>query len=63
MPIERLAEALHRRLLALLIGVYALASIAPAPGLWMRSAETNLLGDFGLDHVSLTSALLSLLLF
>lgn len=35
----------------------------PAPGLWMRSAQTGGLGGFGLDHVSLTSVLLSLLLF
>lgn len=63
MRIEKLARALHHRLLALLIGVYALASMAPAPGLWMRAARTSRLHGLGLEQVSLTSALLSLLLF
>lgn len=63
MNLERVANALHHRLLALLIGVYALASTVPGPGLWMRSARIGGPGGFNLEHGSLTSLLLSLLLF
>lgn len=61
--VSRLAERLHHHLLPSLLAAYALATVLPGPGLWLRSAETGRLVAFGLEHVSLTSLLLSGLLF
>lgn len=62
--IVRLARVLQRWLLLLLVVVYVLAGVAPAAGLWLRSAT------FGTAHVcgqqvvaSLPAVLLSVLLF
>ncbi len=63
-PVARLAAVLHHRLLWLLAAAYALAGVAPAAGLWLRSAG---LGTFEVAGRPLTasapSLLLSLLLF
>lgn len=62
--IARLAGFIHHWLLALLVGVYILAGVAPAAGLWLRSVT---LGTFALwgepTAVSLPSILLATLLF
>lgn len=63
MRAEAIAGALHHRLLTLICGVYVFACVLPGPGSWLRSVGTDRLARLGLGHVSLTSVLLSLLLF
>ena len=60
----RLADFLHHRLIWLLLLAYALAGMVPDFGMWMRTAHVGLttVGDRPLT-VSLTSVLLSLILF
>ncbi|MDY3558164.1 bile acid:sodium symporter [Gemmata sp. JC673] len=63
-PLARFAEVLHHRLLWLLVAVYALAGIAPAAGLWLRSADLHTVELLGSPvTASLPSILLSVLLF
>jgi BASS family bile acid:Na+ symporter len=60
----RWANALHHRLLWLLIAAYAAAGLAPAAGLWLRSASLGTIYLFGnAVTVSLPPLLLSVLLF
>lgn len=60
----RLAHTVHRNLLWLLLASYAAAALLPGPGLWLRSADLTppRASALGL-RVSLSAALLSLLLF
>lgn len=63
-PLARLAGFLHHRLLWLLVTAYALAGLAPAAGLWLRSATLGAVEVFGQPvTASLPSLLLSVLLF
>lgn len=58
-PVTRLAVALHHRLLWLLAGGYVAASVAPGPGLWLRSLQVGPAGS----AVPLPAVLLAFLLF
>lgn len=63
-PLARLAAFLHHRLLWLLLAAYALAGVAPAAGLWLRSAGLGSMDVLGSTVVaSLPSLLLAGLLF
>src|SRR6516164_6451141 len=60
----RLADFLHHRLIWLLLFAYALAGLAPDFGMWLRSTHVRLPTVGGRPPtVSLTSVLLSLILF
>ncbi len=62
--VGRIAVFLHRWMLPLLVGCYALAAIAPAPGEWLKDAR--LLQSSVVGHgfqVTLPKLLLSFLLF
>src|SRR4051794_38564178 len=59
-----LATFLHRHLLVLLVSAYVLAGLAPAAGLWLRSAELGTARFAGQAvTASLPALLLALLLF
>src|SRR5262245_40279522 len=60
--IERLASFAHHHLLWLLASSYALAALAPGPGLWLRSVDLSAAAGASLPRVSLPAALLGLLL-
>lgn len=63
-PLARTADFLHHRLLWLLVCAYALAGVAPAAGLWLRSAHFGSVDLLGSPiTASLPSLLLSVLLF
>lgn len=63
-PLARTAHFLHHRLLWLLVAAYALAGVAPAAGLWLRSAGLGSADVLGCKvTASLPSLLLSVLLF
>jgi BASS family bile acid:Na+ symporter len=63
-PLARTAHFLHHRLLRLLVAAYALAGVAPAAGLWLRSACLGSADVMGCTvTASLPSLLLSVLLF
>lgn len=63
-PLARLAGFLHHRLLWLLVAAYVLAGVAPAAGLWLRSASLGTVELFGQPlTLSLPPLLLSVLLF
>ena len=53
--LARVAAAVHHNFLWLLVGAYALAAVAPAPGLWLRGVRVG--------GLSLPSLMLALLLF
>lgn len=58
------AAWLHRNLLGLLLAAYALAAVAPAPGLWMRDLSFGRTSAFGeTSRVSLPLVMLGFLLF
>jgi BASS family bile acid:Na+ symporter len=59
---ERFVKSVHQHFLWLLIGIYVLAAVVPAPGLWLRSVNLTVFAP-SVPHVSLSSALLALLLF
>jgi BASS family bile acid:Na+ symporter len=62
-PMRRLAALLHQHLIWLLLAAYALAALAPAVGLWVRSQRFGTLTVLGQPTtVSLPSLLLALLL-
>jgi BASS family bile acid:Na+ symporter len=61
--IGRLAGLVHHHLLWLLIGSYSLAAAVPGPGAWIRSIDLGRIVGPDLPHVSVTSVLLSFLLF
>lgn len=62
--LARLAAFLHRHLLPLLIAAYALAGVAPAAGLWLRSASLGTADvPGGPVAATLPSLLLAALLF
>jgi BASS family bile acid:Na+ symporter len=62
-PLARLSHVVHKQLLWLLLGSYAIAACAPAPGLWIRDVS---LGEVALagarTRVSLSMVMLGSLL-
>ena len=63
-PWLALAHFLHRHFLWVLVGAYAIAAMAPGPGLWIRDVELGNLSVFKTQmHVSLLLVLLASLMF
>ncbi|HKT35434.1 MAG TPA: bile acid:sodium symporter [Nitrospira sp.] len=64
LPWLALAQFLHRHFLWVLVGAYAIAAVAPAPGLWIRDVELGHLSVFKTQiRVSLLLVLLASLMF
>ena len=62
--IRAIGDVIHRRLLWLIVGTYALAAIAPGPGAWIRGCELGRVPmPGGPLAVSLPMAMLAALLF
>lgn len=59
-----LARGIHQHLLALIVASYALAAVAPGPGLWIKGAKlVDATTPLGHLEIPLTKVLLALLLF